>query len=107
MQSRRRFLQSTGLLFGAAGGGFAYGALGHVNERRGVALADEHKVALVDAVDPTPVTRIAFGSCAHQDKPQPIWQAIIAAEPELFLFLGDNVYADTRDITEMREQYAK
>ena len=24
------------------------------------------------------VTRIAFGSCAKQDKPQPIWEAIVA-----------------------------
>jgi alkaline phosphatase D len=41
-----------------------------------------------------PLTRIAFGSCAHQDKPQPIWDAILAWRPELFLFAGDNVYGD-------------
>ena len=40
------------------------------------------------------LTRIAFGSCAHQDKPQPIWDAILAARPELFVFAGDNVYGD-------------
>lgn len=54
-----------------------------------------------------PVTRIALGSCADQDKPQPIWEAIVAQRPQLFLFLGDNVYADTEDMEEMRGIYAK
>lgn len=52
-----------------------------------------------------PIQRIAFGSCAKQDRPQPIWEAIVAAEPELFLFTGDNIYADTEDIAEMQAKY--
>lgn len=51
--------------------------------------------------------RIAFGSCAKQDKPQPIWNAVLAAEPELFIFLGDNVYGDTRDMAVLRRKYAE
>ena len=39
--------------------------------------------------------RIAFGSCAKQWQAQPIWQSVIAADPDLFLFLGDAIYADT------------
>jgi alkaline phosphatase D len=54
-----------------------------------------------------PVTRIALGSCADQDKPQPVWEAIMAQRPQLFLFLGDNVYADTEDMAEMRRAYDK
>jgi alkaline phosphatase D len=49
---------------------------------------------------PTPdavLTRIAFGSCADEERPQPIWQTIAAADPDLFLFMGDNVYADRVD----------
>ena len=42
-----------------------------------------------------PVERIAFGSCAKHWQPQPIWEAIIEKGPDLFLFLGDNIYADT------------
>lgn len=38
--------------------------------------------------------RIAFGSCAHQNLPLPIFDAIVKTRPELFLFLGDNIYAD-------------
>lgn len=40
------------------------------------------------------LTRIAFGSCAHQEREQPIWAAVQAYKPELFLFAGDNVYGD-------------
>jgi alkaline phosphatase D len=50
--------------------------------------------------------RIAFGSCAKQDKEQPIWDAILEAKPDLFIFLGDNIYADTRDPQVMRDKYA-
>ena len=46
-----------------------------------------------------PVERIAFGSCAKHWQPQPIWDAIIEKEPDLFLFLGDNIYADTDGVT--------
>ncbi|MCS7159031.1 MAG: alkaline phosphatase D family protein [Gemmatales bacterium] len=53
------------------------------------------------------VTRIAFGSCAHQDKPQPIWDAIVAQKPDLFIFLGDNIYADTEDMEIMKAKYEK
>jgi len=53
------------------------------------------------------LTRIAFGSCAKSDKPQPIWDAVLAARPDLFIFLGDNVYLDTRDPAVMRRKYAE
>ena len=46
---------------------------------------------------PAPLTRIAFGSCADEEKPQPIWDAVMAYRPELFLFTGDNVYGDVRN----------
>lgn len=51
------------------------------------------------------LTRIAFGSCAKQDKDQPIWDAVLAAKPDLFAFLGDNIYADTRDMAVVRAKY--
>jgi alkaline phosphatase D len=41
-----------------------------------------------------PLHKIAFGSCAMQFKPQPIWSAIAEQSPDLFLFLGDNIYGD-------------
>lgn len=54
-----------------------------------------------------PLTRIGFGSCAHQDDPQPIWQAINADQPDVFVFLGDNIYGDSRDMKELQQKYQK
>ncbi len=54
-----------------------------------------------------PLTRIAFGSCAGQDQPQPIWEQIINLRPSLFLFIGDNIYGDTEDMNVMQAKYAK
>jgi alkaline phosphatase D len=39
-----------------------------------------------------PLQRIAFGSCARQDRPQPIWDTIAGVEPDVFIYLGDTVY---------------
>jgi len=59
------------------------------------------------ATNPASTTRIAFGSCLHQDKPQPVWEAIVANEPDMFVFLGDNIYGDTEDMTVMAGKYAQ
>jgi alkaline phosphatase D len=56
-------------------------------------IADDTQIAeLPDSS--TVLTRIAFGSCADEEIAQPIWKKIAADQPELFLFVGDNVYAD-------------
>ena len=52
-----------------------------------------------------PLTRIAFGSCAKQDKPQPIWDAVVELKPQLFVFLGDNIYGDSIDMDVLRSKY--
>ena len=53
------------------------------------------------------IRRIAFGSCARQGEPQPIWDHVVATRPDVFLFIGDNVYADTEDMSVMRQKYAQ
>jgi alkaline phosphatase D len=40
------------------------------------------------------VFTLAFASCARENQPQPIWTEIAKVNPEVFLFIGDNVYAD-------------
>ena len=54
-----------------------------------------------------PLTRIALGSCAKQTLPQPIWDAVLAYRPELFVFMGDNVYGDfsSADAADLRRAY--
>ncbi|QDH35487.1 alkaline phosphatase D family protein [Porphyrobacter sp. YT40] len=43
----------------------------------------------------TTLTRIAFGSCNHQNASQHMWAQIAAQNPQLFLMIGDNVYGDS------------
>jgi alkaline phosphatase D len=56
------------------------------------------KVSLQQLANTT-IERIAFGSCAKQWQQQAIWDAVIAAQPDLFIYLGDAIYADTDGTT--------
>lgn len=51
--------------------------------------------------------RLAFGSCCEQDREQRLWPVIFRERPNVFAFLGDNIYADTRDMAEMAAKYRK
>jgi alkaline phosphatase D len=51
------------------------------------------------------LSRIAFGSCAKQNQPQPIWDAVVQSRPDLFLFIGDNIYGDSRDMSVLKSKW--
>ncbi len=51
-------------------------------------------------------TRILFGSCLDAEKPHPILNTIIGMNPDLFIFLGDNIYADTAQSEIMEKKYS-
>lgn len=53
--------------------------------------------------------RIGFGSCARiqEDPIQQIWLVVNDAKPELFFWLGDNVYADTHSLDIFQEEYRR
>lgn len=53
------------------------------------------------------ISRIAFGSCSTQDEPLPILRTVLEWEPQLFIYLGDNIYGDTRDMQILEGKYAK
>ncbi|TNE50772.1 MAG: alkaline phosphatase family protein [Bacteroidetes bacterium] len=53
------------------------------------------------------IARIAFGSCGHEDQPQPILDTVLKHHPDLFIFLGDNIYGDTKDMQVLRDKYAQ
>jgi alkaline phosphatase D len=53
------------------------------------------------------ISRIAFGSCQTQDEPLPILRTVLEWEPELFIYLGDNIYGDTNDMAVLETKYAK
>lgn len=52
------------------------------------------------------ITTLGFGSCARQERPQPIWDTILASRCDAFVLLGDNIYADTDDPAVFRAKYA-
>lgn len=51
------------------------------------------------------IKRIGFGSCLEQWNPQEIWKPIIESKPDLFLWLGDNIYYDSYIAEEKKYYY--
>jgi alkaline phosphatase D len=55
-----------------------------------------------------PLRRVGFASCIDQGKPQPIWDAVLADRPDLFVFGGDNVYCEMPySLANLRRAYAQ
>ena len=52
-----------------------------------------------------PITRIACGSCYKPERDNGIFRTIAADKPKAFIFMGDNIYADTDDPKIMKEKY--
>ncbi len=48
-----------------------------------------------------------FASCNHQDMEQPLWKPILETHADVFVWGGDNIYADTEDLDTMATQYHK
>ena len=53
--------------------------------------------------------RIAFGSCARRQRQpvQPIWDALERVGPDLFFWLGDNIYGDSLIPEMLLEEYLR
>ena len=51
------------------------------------------------------ITKITFGSCSRQDKDQPLWPAVVASKPDLWIWLGDNIYGDSEDMSVLEAKY--
>ena len=50
---------------------------------------------------------IAFGSCSSEENDLPIFNNIVKHQPDLFIFLGDNIYGDTKNIDTLKNKYHK
>ncbi|MGB3564773.1 MAG: alkaline phosphatase D family protein [Thermoanaerobaculia bacterium] len=79
-----------------------------------VVCAPDTKVPAANDERQLALSRLAFGSCAFQWVEQPIFRAIVEAEPDLYLSLGDAIYGDfdgenTFDVTpeSLREEWQK
>ena len=53
----------------------------------------------------TEITKIAFGSCASEKHPLPIFYNVVKHKPDLFIFLGDNIYGDTKNMDTLKKKY--
>jgi alkaline phosphatase D len=53
------------------------------------------------------IHKIMFGSCSQQERDQPLWPVITSESPDVFLMIGDNIYADTTDAKIFNEKYSK
>jgi alkaline phosphatase D len=49
---------------------------------------------------------IAFGSCNNQSKNQEMWKYVVVNKPDLWIWLGDNIYADTKNPQVMADKYS-
>ncbi|QJX45633.1 alkaline phosphatase family protein [Hymenobacter taeanensis] len=57
------------------------------------------------AQTPKQELRIAFGSCNRHDLPQPLWDDIARDQPNIWIWLGDNIYGDSDDPAVLRAKY--
>ncbi len=48
---------------------------------------------------------LAFGSCDNQRKENPFWEDIIALKPDVWVWGGDNIYANTNNMKKMEKFY--
>lgn len=63
----------------------------------------ENKKETVEKADLT----FIFASCNDQDMEQPLWKPILECKPNIFIWGGDNIYADTDDMKKMGADYKK
>lgn len=75
-------------------------------EPKTVILRKAKTKAKADVVVRKEVRSIAFGSCAQAEKPMPVLDIAIQQNPDLFIWLGDNVYGDTQEISTLQKAYA-
>lgn len=52
-----------------------------------------------------PVTTIAFGSCSDQKRPQLLWDDVVAQKPDVWIWLGDNIYGDSESMDTLKAKY--
>lgn len=51
--------------------------------------------------------KMAFGSCNRQDSPQPLWKPILADNPNLWVWMGDNIYGDSPILDTLQAKYSR
>lgn len=70
-----------------------------------LASCQEHQAP--ETTKPIDTFKVAFGSCAWEEHPLPIFHEVVKHEPDVFVFLGDNIYGDTYEMDTLKAKYAK
>ena len=77
------------------------------------ASTENVEMADLESYRPKPVdtlvapTIITFGSCNKVQMPQTMWSGIAANNPDLWIWLGDIIYADTTDMQALAAHYKR
>ncbi|HND88842.1 MAG TPA: alkaline phosphatase D family protein [Saprospiraceae bacterium] len=75
--------------------------------------SESAEAADAQAFSPKPIdtltapTVITFGSCNKLQMPQTMWTAVAANNPDLWIWLGDIIYADTTDLKALASHYRR
>ncbi|MFK7852186.1 MAG: alkaline phosphatase D family protein [Akkermansiaceae bacterium] len=65
-----------------------------------------HAEVKSDFHEPKVIQKIAFGSCNNPRKGgSPMFDVLLKQKPDVFVFLGDNIYGDTEDMELLREKW--
>ena len=54
-----------------------------------------------------PINLLAFGSCSREDLPQTLWDDVLADQPDVWVWMGDNIYANSTSMVVMAQKYAQ
>jgi alkaline phosphatase D len=64
-----------------------------------------HFSSIASAQPNSPVTKIAFGSCSRQSDTLQLWNEVLKFNPDIWIWGGDNVYGDTKDMKLLKAKY--
>lgn len=98
MFSRRNFLSSLGLV---VGGSVIKKAEAHKRASHLLPLKAIKRKPLTSG----PLKTICFSSCNREHRDQSFWNNIARMDPDLFIFMGDNIYGDTTNPEVLERKY--
>ncbi len=99
---RRAFLQKTSLALATLPFSSALAAQSYTDS-----LVSKTNAELLADLSEKAVTRIAFGSCNDSKKDMSYWSYIARDKPDLWIWLGDNIYADFTSLAERENRYTQ
>ena len=76
------------------------------SENNSVHEKESSNSKIVEKANPNlALSTIAFGSCSKQDSPQLYWKYVAQQNPDLWIWLGDNIYGDSEDMAVIERKY--